>query len=383
MEGLQIFQLNDYDYYGYGGLCSYVVAPKEKDGHLPVVVLIDNRAGTFRSRYDFPRIEKGIRDCCHTPGPKEESGVEMDFLWVITAYGYDRAFRGPNTIILHHSEEIHEVITYMGRMNPHLKDAVQIVKDTMKYNRARHIINYGDRLWSPSESYKPWMVYILLAVNVLVYFLVGDSYWKYGYTPEKVMSGSILELYTYMFVHAGAVHLIGNMAALLFYGYALEKRVGSIAFLLTYLVSGVGAAYCDSIIKYQLGQPLDVVTVGASGAICGLLTCLLTESIIMTILRINNFSDKHFFFRMWLWMARLTAITIVAGMASMYTNISVHRYGLFIGFLTGIVCVSFSKHKKYDELAKASDIVRGVERRLHRQCNEPPLKEYFGRRRSY
>ncbi len=71
---------------------------------------------------------------------------------------------------------------------------------------------------------------------------------------------------TYMFVHGGLMHLVGNMLLLFFMGSAVETRMGSRAFILYYLYCGVGAA------ALALGlaglMPLHPF-IGASGAVLG------------------------------------------------------------------------------------------------------------------
>ncbi len=71
---------------------------------------------------------------------------------------------------------------------------------------------------------------------------------------------------TYMFVHGGLLHLVGNMLLLFFFGSAIESRMGSRNFILYYLYCGIGAAV------FALGLS-GIMTVhpfiGASGAALG------------------------------------------------------------------------------------------------------------------
>ena len=71
---------------------------------------------------------------------------------------------------------------------------------------------------------------------------------------------------TYMFVHGGVLHLLGNMLGLYFFGTAVEERVGSRSFLLYYLYCGVGAA----IFALGLSGLFRVDPfIGSSGAVLG------------------------------------------------------------------------------------------------------------------
>lgn len=76
---------------------------------------------------------------------------------------------------------------------------------------------------------------------------------------------------TYMFMHGGMWHLLLNMFALWMFGRIIEQAWGSRRFLIFYLVCGLGAA-----LTQELGQVLGLIsarvsTVGASGAIFGVL----------------------------------------------------------------------------------------------------------------
>jgi membrane associated rhomboid family serine protease len=72
---------------------------------------------------------------------------------------------------------------------------------------------------------------------------------------------------TYMFVHGGLLHLLGNMLMLFVFGSAVEARMGSRTFLFYYLYCGVGAALFALGLSGFMGiSPF----VGASGAVLGL-----------------------------------------------------------------------------------------------------------------
>jgi membrane associated rhomboid family serine protease len=72
---------------------------------------------------------------------------------------------------------------------------------------------------------------------------------------------------TSMFLHAGWMHLIGNMWYLWIFGDNVEDRLGSVGFLAFYLGAGLFAAFAH----YVLDAASPLPTVGASGAIAGVL----------------------------------------------------------------------------------------------------------------
>ncbi|MEP6687450.1 MAG: rhomboid family intramembrane serine protease [Gemmatimonadales bacterium] len=73
---------------------------------------------------------------------------------------------------------------------------------------------------------------------------------------------------TYMFVHAGLLHLLGNMIMLFVFGPPVEQRLGGRAFLLYYLYCGIGAAVLSVALSGILPSA-GVPFVGASGAVLG------------------------------------------------------------------------------------------------------------------
>src|SRR6202008_2569552 len=77
------------------------------------------------------------------------------------------------------------------------------------------------------------------------------------------------QLFTYMFMHGGLMHLLFNMFALWMFGMELENTWGSRKFMLYYLICGVGAGLSNLFIGPLFGPAGP--TVGASGAIYGVL----------------------------------------------------------------------------------------------------------------
>ncbi|MBI4517842.1 MAG: rhomboid family intramembrane serine protease [Deltaproteobacteria bacterium] len=86
----------------------------------------------------------------------------------------------------------------------------------------------------------------------------------YGFRP---VAPSLVALFTSLFLHAGFLHLFGNMLFLWIYGDNVEHRLGRLPFLLSYLLTGVLATLFHTVFALSSALPL----VGASGAISGVL----------------------------------------------------------------------------------------------------------------
>jgi membrane associated rhomboid family serine protease len=87
---------------------------------------------------------------------------------------------------------------------------------------------------------------------------------RYGFRPA---APSWVALFSSMFLHAGLLHVAGNMLYLWIFGNNVEARLGPLWFLFWYLVAGVAAVALHAVINLRSPAPL----VGASGAISGVL----------------------------------------------------------------------------------------------------------------
>ena len=159
----------------------------------------------------------------------------------------------------------------------------------------------------PNPRGAPWVTYCLIAANAAVYLLVSlplgavrpalddpalagylavlvnqfagrvsdldllrqiSAYdlvvFTHGFRPADPAAAALL---TSMFLHAGFMHLAGNMLFLWIYGDNVEHRLGPGRFLLAYLATGVAATLFHAAFDADSELPL----VGASGAISGVL----------------------------------------------------------------------------------------------------------------
>ena len=85
--------------------------------------------------------------------------------------------------------------------------------------------------------------------------------------PRLAAVAPPLTLVTSMFLHSGWLHLIGNMIYLFVFGKGVEAALGSLRFLVFYLLCGIAAALTQALTDPAATLPM----VGASGAIAGVL----------------------------------------------------------------------------------------------------------------
>lgn len=142
---------------------------------------------------------------------------------------------------------------------------------------------------------QPWVTRLLVAANLAVALAVAvggpcaqlAAVGRYGVIaatlmgPDEVALGSCgvvdsvgpLALLSHAFVHAGWLHLGGNMLYLWVFGDNVEDRLGHTRFALLYLGSGVAAALAEVVVGGAGNRPM----VGASGAVAGVLGAYLVS----------------------------------------------------------------------------------------------------------
>ena len=149
----------------------------------------------------------------------------------------------------------------------------------------------------------PILNYLLIAINILVFVLLqgatGDNKFtsSFATVPEEIrtrqdIKGPVpikvgtqegvinlgetpspvyITLLTSMFMHGGWMHLLGNMLFLWIFGDNLENRMGRFRYLIFYLVTGLIASLAHVISTFTFGDNAFIPSLGASGAISGVL----------------------------------------------------------------------------------------------------------------
>lgn len=87
-----------------------------------------------------------------------------------------------------------------------------------------------------------------------------------------ITRGYIWQIFTYMFVHAGFLHIFYNMFGLMIFGPKIEFTMGRYKFLKYYLICGVFSSVFYMLITTLATGVSNIPMVGASGAIFGVLT---------------------------------------------------------------------------------------------------------------
>jgi membrane associated rhomboid family serine protease len=213
----------------------------------------------------------------------------------------------------------------------------------------------------------PTVTVALIVANFMVFFYqlslspraLEHFIRTYSVVPARVqlalagshvtLSQAFLPFFTSMFLHAGWLHIIGNMWFLWLFGGNVEDRLGHFAYLGFYLLCGLGAGVAETI--FTLGSTIP--SLGASGAIAGVLGAyivLFPSSKILTLVTL--------FF--WWFFARLPAVLFIglwfllqflSGVSSLGSAAQggVAWWAHVGGFLLGMLLVSGMRRKQpYD-----------------------------------
>lgn len=123
-----------------------------------------------------------------------------------------------------------------------------------------------------------YVTYALMAANIGIFLsmlpIAGDEralaqvYYDWALLPRRVMAGDgFAALLTSQFLHAGWMHLAGNMLFLWIFGDNIEDEMGHLPYLGFYLLAGALSGYA-----HVISDPTSFVpTIGASGAIAGVM----------------------------------------------------------------------------------------------------------------
>ncbi len=142
---------------------------------------------------------------------------------------------------------------------------------------------------NPSRSV-PVITYVLLTINIMVFIYqisLGDRVEGFirscAFIPAELVSGqdippaacvrpTFLTVLTSMFMHGGFLHIGSNMLYLWIFGNNVEDSMGSVRFLIFYLLCGIIAALAQTGITIMFSpDQAGIPNLGASGAIAGVL----------------------------------------------------------------------------------------------------------------
>lgn len=204
---------------------------------------------------------------------------------------------------------------------------------------------------------RAWVVYALFLLNIMVFGLevklaVEGNFesfvYDYAAIPREIARGQSLHtLFTSMFLHAGFLHIAGNMLFLYIFGNNIEDILGRKRFILFYMTSGVAA----SLLQVAVDPASEIPMLGASGAIAGILGAyfyIYPKANIKSVLVIGF--PFNIFYHLYRGLARIPAYILIGiwllvqlfpGFLSLLNGITggIAYFAHIGGFITGIVLI--------------------------------------------
>lgn len=152
-----------------------------------------------------------------------------------------------------------------------VKISDDINKDS--FNKARKV----DKIFAPKTPFVTYAIMIVCFLMFLLCYIVGDgagditTLLNLGANAGSITkNGQFYRLFTCIFLHAGIIHLACNMYSLYVIGPQVESFFGKLKYIFIFCFSGI----CGSILSLAFSGD-NLVSVGASGAIFGLLGSIL------------------------------------------------------------------------------------------------------------
>ncbi|HKW14742.1 MAG TPA: rhomboid family intramembrane serine protease [Candidatus Krumholzibacteria bacterium] len=213
------------------------------------------------------------------------------------------------------------------------------------------MIPLGDGSRRPRRM--PVITTAIIIANALVFVLEltgGEAFvLRWSEIPVDIMAGHrLITVLTSMFMHAGWMHIIGNMVFLWAFGPEIEDAMGPLPYLLFYLCSGVAG----SLAQLAFVSDSTVPNLGASGAIAGVMGAFVVtypRDRIRTLLWFGWFARVAFvpalvLIGFWFLTQLFSQVgAVVAGVQTGGVAYAAHVGGFIFGAVTGRLFEGFRR----------------------------------------
>lgn len=231
------------------------------------IVLLQGYAYNLRNSKDALQVAEKLV-------AKTYTNVENDNIFVIIYTSGGKAHHFASNRIAYFNWDRRTISSkfYSGNFTEEAK----ILKNIFKLERVSGDLK--EAIHPESKLHMTIAIFAFIALTVFAFIkTMKTGTVDYGYYPTTLMSGEVYRYITYMFCHASIRHLIGNMIALYVFGRAYMRYEGFMSFSVVYLVGGIFAAAFDSFYCLSTGSNLNVITVGASGAVMAVIGAIASE----------------------------------------------------------------------------------------------------------
>ncbi len=213
-----------------------------------------------------------------------------------------------------------------------------------QYELGRSIYEKNRKVRSIFSFGKPRMTYILLYINIVIFFLIElnggsmnpENLILFGakYNPA-IVNGEWWRIVTSMFLHIGFLHLFMNMLALYFLGTVVERIYGSFRFVYIYLLAGIAGGLTSFAFNVSIAA-------GASGAIFGLFGALLFFGTIYPDLFKQTMGVN---------VLLILIINLVFGLLVPQIDMGAHLGGLIGGYIASAIVFVPRKRQRFIQIS--------------------------------
>lgn len=178
----------------------------------------------------------------------------------------------------------------------------------------------------------PWVTIGIILLNIIIYIIctfTGDLLYNVGELnlQRVLVHAEWYRVITSVFLHLNTRHIVNNMLTLYLLGSVLEITMGKWKYLICYLTTGVAASVVSLFAKWLEGT--DVSSIGASGAIFGLLGMFL-------VMEIASIDFKKITFRR-IYRIFLPILCVLLGVYGDVMDASIDHEAHIGGLIAGIV----------------------------------------------
>jgi membrane associated rhomboid family serine protease/Zn-finger nucleic acid-binding protein len=197
---------------------------------------------------------------------------------------------------------------------------------------------------APEELRRPWATWLLSAVIICVSLIafsnLREVVQRFGLIPAEATRLDGLTFVTSFFLHAGIIHLVGNMYFLLAFGHAVENFLRP----LRYLALITLAAFIGDLAHIALDPRSQTPCIGASGGIAGVITFYALNFPRMRLAFLMRYGfvwfrwirlPAWFVFVLWIVFQLIGTLEQKAGMSSVSS--AAHLGGAAVGLVAWIV----------------------------------------------
>lgn len=235
---------------------------------------------------------------------------------------------------------------------------------------------------------KPFVTWALIAVNVVLWIFAWslgprgiELFVSFaGVVPRTLVtlgdSSVLWTPLTSMFMHAGWLHLLGNMWFLHIFGDNVEDHLGHVRYALLYVLAGLCAVAAHVVLAPFGTLPL----VGASGAIAGVLGAYMVRFprapilawFLIGVVELPAFAFLFVWFGYQLWMTvgSLSAVS-AGGVEQGGVAFAAHAGGFIAGFLLDRLLGPSKEQIEREEVERRKNLSAMRARTPHRRFMDP------------